>query len=89
MRIRPVDVGSDDDLARYHQVYAAATRHGRPYATPVPLAELTALYRAPSTTVDRSLLVADAGGSIVGVARIELPLTDNLHLAEVARRRAP
>ena len=94
MLIRSVDVSSDDDVARFHAVDAAASRHGRPYATCMPLAEMTAGFRAPSTTMRQVLLAAEDDGRFVGAATIELPLTDNTALGEVdllvhpeARRR--
>lgn len=83
MRIRPVDVSSDDDIARFHTVDVAASRHGRRYATCRPLAELRAAFRARSTSMRRVLLAADDDNRFVGAARIELPLMDNAALGEV------
>ncbi len=84
MLIRPVDVFDDDDFARAHAVYAAADRHGRPSPTTWPLAEMKASYRTPSSAEDVRLYVAEDDGDALGVARLELPLTDNLHLAGLA-----
>ena len=89
MRIRPVDVSSDDDIARFHTVDVAASRHGRPYATCMPLAEMTAAFRARSISMRRVLLAIEEDGRFVGAARIELPLMDNASLGEVDLRVHP
>jgi len=77
-------VWDDDDIARAHAVYAAADRQGRRYAVTWPLPEMTASLRTPSSTYDERLYVAEGGGEVLGTARLSLPLTDNLHLAEMA-----
>ncbi len=82
MRIRLVDVASDDDFARAYDVYAAADRHGRPYPVTWPLDEVKATFRTPSSTQIDRMYVAEDGTEAVGVARLGLPLADNLHLAE-------
>ena len=83
MHIRPVDIGSDDDLAEVHAVDIAANNHGRPYATSWQLAEMKATLRTPSSTRQRELVAAERGGHVVGLGEFELPLTDNTHLAEI------
>jgi len=83
VRIRPVDIGSDHDLERVHAVDVAANELGRPYATTWPLAEMTVTLRLPSSTRRRELFAAEDHGSLLGVGELELPLTDNPHLADV------
>ncbi len=83
MRIRPVDVDSDDDLARQHEVYAAAEAYGRPYAAPHPFVEQAAWLRTPSSSSTTRMWVAEDAEVVLGVARLDLPLLDNLHLAEI------
>jgi GNAT superfamily N-acetyltransferase len=84
VRIRPVDVGSDDELARFHAVDTAAHRVGRPYATVWTLPEFTVTVRSMSHTVRQLLVVAEEEDAhVVGAGLLELPLSDNTHLAEL------
>ncbi|MBA2640321.1 MAG: GNAT family N-acetyltransferase [Nocardioidaceae bacterium] len=81
MLIRPVDLRSPDDLARYHAGYAQANEHGRRKPTTWSYPELVESLREPSTSERRELFVAEEAGDVVGIAELELPLRDNLHLA--------
>lgn len=79
-RLNPYD---DAEFAAFHAAYAAANDFERPYAETWPLAELVVPLRRESVDADHYGLIAQDGDDIVGVAVIELPLTDNRELADV------
>lgn len=81
VQIRPVDPTSEDDPARYHAGYVLANEHGRRKPTTWTYPELVASLREPASSELRTLFVAEERDEVVGVAELELPLLDNLHLA--------
>jgi GNAT superfamily N-acetyltransferase len=82
--IRRLDPHDDAEFAAFHAAYAAASDFGRPHADTWPLAEFVVPFRRTSPAVDHYGLIAAEGGDVVGVGAVELPLTDNLELADVA-----
>jgi GNAT superfamily N-acetyltransferase len=84
LSIRRLDPHDDAEFAAYHAAYAAANDFERPYSDTFALAEAVVAFRRQSPTIDVYGLIADDGGDVVGVAVVQLPLTDNLDLAEVA-----
>jgi GNAT superfamily N-acetyltransferase len=87
--IRRLDPHDDAEFAAFHAVYAAANAFERPYSDTWTLAESVVAFRRESPTTDLYGLIADKDGDVVGVAVVELPLTDNLELAEVGVYVAP
>jgi GNAT superfamily N-acetyltransferase len=81
--IRRLDPHDDAEFAAFHAAYAAASDFERPYADTWPLAEFVVGFRRPRVAEEVYGLIAQDGDAVVGVAVVELPLTDNLELAEV------
>lgn len=84
MQIRPVDLGSDDDLSRAHAVYAVANAYGRRQPSTWTYPEMVATLRSESASFRRTYYVAEQQGTVLGVGDMELPLLDNLHLADMS-----
>jgi GNAT superfamily N-acetyltransferase len=84
LSIRRLDPHDDAEFAAFHAVYAAANEYERPYSDTWTRPEFVVAFRRESPTVDFYGLIADEGGDVVGVAVVELPLIDNLDLAEIA-----
>jgi GNAT superfamily N-acetyltransferase len=89
LSIRRLDPHDDAEFAAFHAVYAAANDFERPNSDTWTLAESVVTFRRVSPTAEHYGLIADEGGDVVGVAAVELPLTDNLDLAEVGVYVAP
>jgi GNAT superfamily N-acetyltransferase len=81
--IRRLDPHDDAEFAAFHAAYAAANDFERPHADTWPLAEFVVPFRRESVEADHYGLIAQDGDDVVGVAVIELPLTDNRELADV------
>ncbi len=81
--IRRLDPHDDAEFAAFHAAYVAANDYERPYAESWPLAEFVVPFRRQSVDADHYGLIAQDGDEIVGVAVIELPLTDNRELGDV------
>jgi hypothetical protein len=81
--IRRLDPHDDAEFAAFHAAYAAANDFERPYAETWPLAEFVVPFRRESVDADHYGLIAQDGDDVVGVAVIELPLTDNRELGDV------
>lgn len=79
-RLNPYD---DAEFAAFHAAYAAADSFERPYAATWSIEELVVPFRRKSVDADHYGLIAQDGDDVVGVAFLELPLTDNLELADV------
>lgn len=81
VEIRELDVSDPAALRRWHAMMEAAVRADRPHAllTTFDAFEVTAT--SSSTYYARTWLQAVVGGKVVGVAELELPLTENLEVA--------
>jgi GNAT superfamily N-acetyltransferase len=84
LEIRPVDPYDDDQLAAWHATYAAADRHGRPYATPHLLPEFRAIFRTPDPGTAYELFAGWVGDDVVTSGYLQLTLLDNPTLAELS-----
>jgi GNAT superfamily N-acetyltransferase len=84
LTIRRLDPQDDAEFDAFHAAYAEANEFERPYADTWTRAEAVVAFRRQSPTVDVYGLIADDDGTVAGVAIVELPLTDNLDLAEIA-----
>jgi GNAT superfamily N-acetyltransferase len=82
--IRRLDPQDDAEFAAFHAAYAAASDFERPHADTWSLAEFVVPFRRTSSAVEHYGLIADEAGDVVGVAVIELPLTENLELGLAA-----
>ena len=78
MEVVEVDPFDDGALAAWHATYDAADRHGRRYAVPFHLPELTADFRTPGPGRAYELWAGWDGDRLVSCASLELPLLDNL-----------
>ena len=93
VEIVEVDPRDDAAFARWFAVADASDRHDRPDEPNWLLHEQQRISLGDEDD-EKQLLAAQVDGAVVGVARISLPLKDNLHLVEVvlavhpdARRR--
>lgn len=89
LRIRPVDVWSDDELDRLQELYVAAVRADQPDARVVGRAETAAVLRTPSTDQFYTSFAAERDGELVGQSLLMGRLTDNTHAATVLIWVAP
>lgn len=80
--IRRLDPHDDAEFAAFHAAYAAANDFGRSDADTWPLEESVVSFRRPRVAEEVYGLIAQDGDAVVGVAVVELPLTDNLDLAD-------
>ncbi len=87
--IRRLDPHDDAEFAAFHAVYAAANDFENPCSSTWTFAESVVGFRREPTTTDLYGLIADEDSEVVGVAVVELPLTDNLELAEIGVYVAP
>lgn len=78
-RLNPYD---DAEFAAFHAAYAAANDFERSHTDTFPLAEFVIPFRRESVESERYGLIAQDGDALVGVAVIDLPLTDNRELVE-------
>lgn len=78
-----VELDPTDAVARtaWHDVMERSVRADRPHALTTTLAAFEVTATSPSTYYDRSWLLALVGGEVVGVAELELPLTENTDVA--------
>lgn len=81
MDIRELDTAEPDARRDWHEVMERAVRAARPHALTTTLAALEVTMTEPSDYYSRTWLWAVAGGEVVGVAELELPLTENLDVA--------
>ena len=79
-RLNPYD---DAEFAAFHAAYAAADSFERPYSATWSIEELVVPFRRKSVDADHYGLIAQDGDAVVGVAFLELPLSDNLERADV------
>ncbi|HKE71520.1 MAG TPA: GNAT family N-acetyltransferase [Nocardioidaceae bacterium] len=79
-RLNPYD---DAEFAAFHAAYNAADSFERPHAATWSIEELVIPLRRKGVDSDHYGLIAQDGDDVVGVAMLELPLTDNLELADV------
>ncbi len=79
--IRELDTARPDARREWHEVMERAVRVDRPYALTTTIAALEVTMTEPSDYYSRTWLSAVAGGEVVGVAQLELPLTENLDVA--------
>ncbi|PSK99124.1 acetyltransferase (GNAT) family protein [Haloactinopolyspora alba] len=83
MRIRTVDITADADFGAWFGAHDAALRHDFPDGPGWREHEARVFYE-PSTVFDTLLLLAeDDAGDVVGTAAMELPLKDNLSMAQI------
>lgn len=76
-----LDVTDASARREWHEVMERAVRADRPRALTTTLAALEVTMVGPSVHYSRTWLSAVSGGEVVGVAEIELPLTENLDVA--------
>jgi GNAT superfamily N-acetyltransferase len=94
MQIRPIDVASDEETARFHQILTAAEAFERPHAQLESVLELRVDLRKDDPGERTEAFGAFDGGEMVGAAMTYLPLLDNTDLmwfmafVEPERRRA-
>lgn len=77
LEVEALDPFDDARMAEYHAVYAAAERHGRRFASPFALEEMTSNLRMPSVGEERLAFYVRVDGAIVAVAGVEVALLDN------------
>jgi len=77
LEVGVLDPFDDAQLAEFHRVYDTADRHGRRFACPFALEELTASVRSTSVGEERHAYFVRLDGAMVAVAGLELPLLDN------------
>ncbi|GAB3030078.1 GNAT family N-acetyltransferase [Nocardioides flavus (ex Wang et al. 2016)] len=68
--------------AAWHDVMERSVRAGRPHALATTLAAFEVVTTAPSTYYSRTWLRALVDDEVVGVAELELPLTENTDVAQ-------
>ncbi len=84
MEVRPVDPSDDAELEEWAAVLRASDKDLWPDLTGFTLSDIRAFARFRSAGERYDLLAArESGGSILGVAMMELPLRDNVRSAEV------
>jgi GNAT superfamily N-acetyltransferase len=81
--IRPLDAADPEVLAAFHATYHAADVFGRRHSTPWTLEEMRADFLIERPGDRAAGFSGSVDGAIVSVGIIELPLKDNLHLANV------
>jgi GNAT superfamily N-acetyltransferase len=77
VRVRPLAVDDDAEVAAAHAVFTASNRHERPWAKVWSLRELTVQLRTPSSMERLEPFVAEVDGRVAGVAIAWFPLLDN------------
>lgn len=94
MQIRPIDVASDDETARFHEILSAAEAFERPHAQLESLLECRIDLRKDDPGERSEAFGGFDGDELVGAAMTFLPLLDNTDLmwfmafVEPERRRA-
>jgi GNAT superfamily N-acetyltransferase len=79
--VRPLDVLDDAECATAYDVFARAEKHGRgEYASVIGAESLRGTLTRPTSMRVQSAWAAWRGSTIVGVATLTLPLSDNTHL---------
>jgi GNAT superfamily N-acetyltransferase len=79
--VRPLDVLDDAEFAAAYDVFERAEKHGRgDYAAVVGAESLRTMLTRPTSMWARSAWAAWRGSTIVGVATLTLPLSDNTHV---------
>lgn len=81
MQIEQLDPTDAAARTAWHEVMEQAVRADRPHALTTTLAAFEVTATAPSSYFSRSWLRAVVDGEVVGVAELELPLTENTHVA--------
>ena len=81
MDIRELDVTDPAARRRWHDVMDRAIRPHRPFALLTTFDAFEVTSTSPSTYYARTWLQAVVDGEVVGVAEVELPLTENLDVA--------
>ncbi|WP_322921619.1 GNAT family N-acetyltransferase [Nocardioides renjunii] len=81
MEIQELDPTDADARRRWHEVREGSVRADRPHALTTTLGAFEATATAASTYVARTWLQAVDGSEVLGVAELELPLTENLDVA--------
>lgn len=79
-----IDPHDEHALRAWFETEQAAVDHDRPRAISRTWGALVGSVRTPSPYLGRELIAAVEGDQVVGVAELELPLQDNLHLAELS-----
>jgi len=83
LTIHRLDPYDDAEFATFHAAYAEANDFERPYSDTWRPAEFMVAFRRDSPAEELYGLLAQEGDEVVGVAVIELPLADNVELADV------
>lgn len=78
MDIRELDVNDPAARRAWYDTMEAAIRPDRPYALLEPFDAFEVSVAEPSRYYDRPRWQAVAGGRVIGVAEVELPLSENL-----------
>ena len=78
MDIQELDPTDPAARSTWHDVMERAVRADRPHALTATLAALEVTMTSPSTYYSRTWLQAVVDGQVVGVAELELPLSENL-----------
>ena len=81
--VQIVELDTTDQAARaaWHDVMERAARSDRPHALVTTAAAFEVTATSPSTHYARTWLQAVEGGEVIGVAELELPLTENTDVA--------
>lgn len=79
--VRPLDVLDDAEFAAAYDVFARAETHGRgEYGSVVGAESLRTMLTRPTPMWARTAWAAWRDSTIVGVATLTMPLSDNPHL---------
>ncbi|WP_416957290.1 hypothetical protein ACNKF0_08000 [Nocardioides sp. T5] len=81
VRIEELDPTDPAARATWHEVMERAVRADRPHALVTTAAAFEVTATSPSTFYARTWLQAVVDGEVVGVAELELPLSENTDVA--------
>lgn len=78
MTVRPLDFGSDDEMARMYHLGVAVRTHQRPHVHPATLREVVSAMRYVDPGEDSLVIGSFDGDTLIAMATVWIPLDANL-----------